>query len=220
MRAMILAAGRGVRMGALTAGRPKPLLDIGGESLLGRQLRRLAAAGIEDVVINLSYQGEQIRSAIGDGAGFGLRVIYSDEGPEPLETAGGIVRALPILGDAPFLVVNADVVSDFDFSSLEPGPGLGTLVMVPNPRHCPAGDYGIDAGSRLTLTPPKFTFAGISVLAPALFAGLGEGKRALAGIFEAAIGKRQLYGRLHSGFWMDVGTAERLEAARAALTTG
>src|SRR5690606_14930561 len=118
MKAMVLAAGLGTRMGRLTESTPKPLLDVGGESLLGRQLGRLAGAGITDVVVNIARHGRKIRDAIGDGQRFGLRVEYSDEGPEPLETAGGIVKALPMLGDEPFVVANADVLTDFDFAAL------------------------------------------------------------------------------------------------------
>lgn len=214
---MILAAGRGTRMGPLTEATPKPLLEIGGETLIERQLRQLARAGVDRVVINLSYRGDQIRAAVGTGGRFDLAVSYSDEGPEPLETAGGIVQALPRLGPEPFVVVNADVVSDFDFRVLALGTSAGVLVLVPNPSHCPAGDYGIDASSQLTHDEPKFTFAGISLLSPMLFAGLAPGRRPLSEVFDTAIAERRLTGRLHRGLWFDVGTADRLEAARAAV---
>lgn len=204
-------------MGALTVTRPKPLLALNGESLLGRQLHRLAAAGIRDVVINLSWHGEQIRAAIGDGAGFGLRVVYSQEPDSPLETAGGIIQALPLLGSEPFLLVNGDVVSDFDFASLASGRGEGTLVLVPNPSHHPAGDYGLDADSVLSLAPPRHTYSGIARLDPVLFAGLAPGRRPLAEVFATAIARRALAGVVHRGLWFDVGTPERLEAAAAAL---
>ena len=160
MQAMILAAGRGERMGALTATTAKTLLNLNGESLIERQLRRMAAAGILDVVINLSYCGEQIRSTVGDGSRFDVRIRYSEEATGPLETAGGIIQALPMLGDAPFLVSNADVVSDFDFSDLGPLEDLGSLVLVPNPAHHPAGDYGIDDRLRLTLDAPEIYVLG------------------------------------------------------------
>lgn len=217
MRAMILAAGRGERMGALTATTPKPLLALGGETLLGRQLRRLAAAGITEVVINLSYRGEQIRAAIGDGSRFGLSISYSPEPEPPLETAGGIVAALPLLGDTPFLLVNADVVSDFDLTRLGPDGSAGRLVLVPNPPHNAGGDYGLDADGRLTADPPRYTYAGISLLAPTLFAGLAPGRRPLAEVFAAAIADGALTGVLHQGLWFDVGTPARLAAAEAAL---
>lgn len=217
MRAMILAAGRGTRMASLTEAMPKPLLELGGESLLERQLRKLAAAGIRDVVINLSYRGEQIRAAIGDGRRFSLSVSYSEEPPEPLETAGGIIQALPLLGDEPFLVSNADVVSDFDFADLKGRDGPGTLVLVANPAHNSGGDYAIDRHGVLTTGEPKWTFAGISLLSPALFAGLAPGRRPLSQVFDAAIAARRLTGLIHAGEWIDVGTPERLAAARRAL---
>jgi MurNAc alpha-1-phosphate uridylyltransferase len=220
MRAMILAAGRGTRMASLTQTTPKPLLELGNESLLERQLGRLGAAGIRDVVVNLSYRGDQIRAAIGDGSRFALTVSYSEEPPEPLETAGGIIQALPLLGDEPFLVINADVVSDFDFADLAGRDGTGTLVLVPNPAHHSGGDYGIDRHGVLTTDEPKWTFAGISLLSPALFAGLSPGRRPLSQVFDAAIAARRLKGLIHAGAWIDVGTPERLAAARRALTGG
>jgi MurNAc alpha-1-phosphate uridylyltransferase len=204
-------------MGPLTESLPKPLLDLNGCSLIGRQLRRLAAAGICDVVINLSYRGDLIRDAVGDGSRFGVRAQYAEEGPEPLETAGGIINALPLLGDAPFLVINADVVSDFDFGGLALAGTLGALVLVPNPPHSPRGDYALDAESLLTHGEPKFTFSGISLLSPSLFSGLAPGRRPLSEVFDTAIGERRLTGRLHTGLWFDVGTADRLAAAAAAV---
>jgi len=217
MRAMILAAGRGTRMASLTKITPKPLLELGNESLLERQLRTLGAAGIRHVVINLSYRGDQIRAAIGDGSRFALSVSYSEEPPEPLETAGGIIQALPLLGSEPFLVINADVVSNVDFADLDVRNGLGTLVLVANPEHNPGGDYGIDRQGVLTKDEPKWTFAGISLLSPALFAELTPGRRPLSEVFDAAIAARRLNGVIHSGVWIDVGTPERLAAARTAL---
>jgi N-acetyl-alpha-D-muramate 1-phosphate uridylyltransferase len=217
MRAMILAAGRGERMGALTATLPKPLLPIDGDSLIVRQLRRLAAAGVDEVVVNVSYRGEQIRAALGDGAAYGLLIHYSQEPTEPLETAGGIVAALPLLGDAPFLLTNADVVSDFDFARLTLGDADGVLALAPNPDHHASGDYGLGADGRLTARAPKFTYTGIALLSPALFAGLAPGRRPLAPLFDRAIAAGRLAGVLHEGLWIDVGTPERLAAARVRL---
>lgn len=204
-------------MGALTATQPKPLLEIDGESLLARQLRRIAAAGIGEAVINLSYRGDQIRAAVGDGSRYGLRVIWSQE-PEPsLGTAGGIIQALPQLGPGPFLLVNADVACDFDVTGLEAGPGQGCLVLVPNPEHHPRGDYGIDAEGRLVDAEPRLTYSGIALLDPGLFDGLAPGRRPLGEVFLRAIGRRALRGVVHRGLWFDVGTPERLRAAAAAL---
>ena len=214
---MILAAGRGQRMGPLTDSLPKPLLQLQGDTLLGRQLRRLAQAGIREAVINLSYRADQIIAAIGDGSDYGLSISYSREPATPLETAGGIVQALPLLGSEPFLVVNADVVSDFDLTTLAIDHHDGVLVLVPNPAHNPAGDYGIDAAGRLVPAAPRYTFSGISLLSPALFAGLAPGRRALSDVFESAIAERRLGGVLHRGEWHDVGTPERLQQAAAAL---
>jgi MurNAc alpha-1-phosphate uridylyltransferase len=214
---MILAAGRGERMGVLTASTPKPLLRLQGETLLGRQLRRVAAAGVRAAIVNLSYRGDQIRAAIGDGSAYGITVSYSQEPEPPLETAGGIIEALPWLGPDPFLVINADVVSDFDLSRLAPGAADGTLVLVPNPPHHPGGDYGIDAEGRLTRGGPHYTFSGISLLEPALFAGLDPGRRALSDVFESAIARGRLNGIVHRGLWFDVGTPERLTLAATAL---
>ena len=206
-------------MGTLSAATPKPLLELGGELLIERHLRRLRAVGIRDVVINLSYRGEQIRAVVGDGGRFDLRVRYSDEPEEPLETAGGIVKALPLLGEQPFLIVNADIVSDFDFAGLSPQANSGTLVLVPNPAHHPEGDYGIDRDSRLTHDKPRYTFAGISLLSPKLFEGLTPGRRPLSPVFEDGIAAGALSGLIHSGLWIDVGTPERLAEARAELAS-
>lgn len=220
MRAMILAAGRGTRMGGLTRSTPKPLLDVDGESLIERHLRRLAAAGVDDVVINLSYRGEQIRDALGAGERYDVRIHYSQEPAEPLETAGGIVNALPLLGDEPFVVVNSDVVSDFDYAGLDIGGFSGVLVLVPNPSHHPGGDFGVDGGARLTRAEPKHTFAGISLLSPALFAELPPGRRPLIEVLDAGIAAGSLGAVIHSGMWIDVGTPERLEMARSVVRSG
>ena len=215
MRAMILAAGRGTRMGALTDERPKPLLTLGKESLLERHVRRLAAVGIRDIVINVSYSAAQIQEAIGSGARWGVNVHYSVEGEPPLETGGGIVNALPLLGPEPFILVNADVLTDFDFATLKLGAGLGVLVLVANPAHNSRGDFGLDARARIVSAPPQWTFAGISLLDPTLFAGLAPGRRQLKPILDAAIARGELRGVRYEGFWMDVGTPERLALARA-----
>lgn len=215
MRAMILAAGRGTRMGALTEHRPKALLDLGKESLVERHVRRLALAGIDEIVINVARHGEQIRTQVGNGARWSIRIRYSVEGDTPLETGGGIVQALPMLGRDPFLVVNADVLTDFDFARLRIEVGGGVLVLVPNPAHHAAGDFGLSADGRLVGAPPRLTFAGLSALDPALFAGLEPGARPLKPILDAAIDKGLLCGQRFDGLWLDVGTPERFALARA-----
>lgn len=217
MRAMILAAGRGERMGALTADTPKPLLALDGDTLIERQLHRLAGAGVAEAVVNVSYRGGQIRRALGDGTRYGLRIRYSPEPEPPLGTAGGIVAALPLLGADPFLLVSADVLSDFDVGRLDTAGALGQLVLVPNPAHHPAGDYGLARDGCLSLSAPRLTYAGIALLKPELFAGLEPGPRAWNEVFDPAVAAGRLKGVMHAGLWIDVGTPERLAAARALL---
>jgi len=211
---MVLAAGLGTRMGRLTETTPKPLLDVGGETLLGRQLARLAAAGIAEVVVNVAQHGRRIRDAIGDGRRFGVRVEYSDEGPEPLETAGGIVKALPMLGGEPFIVANADVLTDFDFTRLALDGAEGQIVLVANPRHHLQGDFALDSRGRVSERGERLTYAGLALFSPSLFAGLAPGRRALKPILDGAIARGGLRGLKHEGLWIDVGTPERLAEAR------
>lgn len=215
MKAMILAAGRGERMGTLTALQPKPLLAIGGRPLIEHHVARLAASGVDEIVINLSYRGTQIREHLGDGERFGVSIAYSEEGEPPLETAGGIVHALPLLGLEPFVLVNSDVFTDFDLRVLVEGPQVQTLVLVPNPQHNARGDFGLDAHGFVSAVPPLRTYAGIAIFDPRAFASLTPGRRPLKPWLDAAIARRELRGLEHSGLWLDVGTPERLEAARA-----
>jgi MurNAc alpha-1-phosphate uridylyltransferase len=221
---MLLAAGRGERMGELTAATPKPLLSIGSESLIARQLRLLAAAGIREIVINVSWLGEQIREALGDGSCCGVDISWSQEGEPPLETCGGIVQALPLLGSEPFVVVSSDVVTDFDFARLADGPRpsdrdgvLGTLVLVPNPVHHREGDYGIDERQRITKRAPLLTYSGVSLLHPDLFRGCRPGRAPLRPLFDEAARRGCLAALRHDGLWLDVGTPGRLEEARRLL---
>ena len=215
MKAMILAAGRGERMGALTATQPKPLLTIGDRSLIEHHVMRLAASGIEDIVINLSYRGSEIRKRLGNGGRFGVSIEYSEEGEPPLETGGGIVHALPLLGREPFLLVNSDVYTDFDFRVLVEGPRVPSLVLVPNPSHNARGDFGLDAASFVSAAPPLSTYAGVAVFDPRWFAELPPGRRPLKPVLDGAIARSELRGLRFFGTWLDVGTPERLEAARA-----
>ncbi len=209
---MILAAGRGERMRPLTDRVPKPLLEVRGRPLIEHHLIAMSGAGIVQIVVNLSWLGASIREAIGSGCRFGVNVRYSDEGPVALETAGGIVAALPWLGPGPFVVANADVYCDVDYAALpEPAPDdLGTVLLVPNPAHNVAGDFSLD-GDRIgndDLRP--YTFAGIGVYRSALFDGLSPGRRPLAPLLRAAADAGRLRGVVHAGAWSDVGTPERL----------
>jgi MurNAc alpha-1-phosphate uridylyltransferase len=221
MKAMLLAAGRGERMRPLTLSRPKPLLEAGGYRLIEYHLAALAKQGIALVVINVSWLGELVREALGDGRGHGVPIRYSEEGPEPLGTGGGIFRALPLLGGEPFLVVNGDVWSDFDFAMLRrPAGSLAHLVLVGNPPHHPGGDYSLDATGSVHALPNRLTYAGISVLDPALFAGCAPGDFALKPLLDRAMQAGKLTGQRHAGAWTDVGTPERLAALDAELRLG
>jgi N-acetyl-alpha-D-muramate 1-phosphate uridylyltransferase len=220
MKAMILAAGRGERMRPLTDHRPKALLPVGGRPLIQRLVQALVGAGIHDLVVNLAHLGEQIAEALGDGGSLGARIAYSREA-QALETAGGIANALPLLGTAPFIAVNADVCTDYDFSGLVttarglPRQGaLAHLVLVPNPPHHPAGDFGLSGGRVTADGAVRHTFSGIGAYQPALFAGIAPGSRArLADLLYSGISQRQVTGELYPGYWQDVGTPERLAQA-------
>lgn len=222
MKVMLLAAGYGRRMRPLTDNTPKPLLQAGGRALIEWQLLRLADSGFTDVVINHHHLGRQIEAYLGDGSRYGLRIEYSPE-PQLLETAGGIVRALPLLGDAPFLVVNGDVWTDYDFSRLRSrlrGEFLAHLVLVPNSDHHPTGDFVLDVTGRVQDSDkgaPAHTFSGISVLHPALFDCLPQQVMALAPVLRRAMANRQVSGELFMGQWQDVGTPERLQALDSQL---
>lgn len=214
---MLLAAGRGERLRPLTDRVPKALVEVDGRSLLERHLEMLARAGVRVVVINLGWLGEQIVERIGDGGRFGLAVAYSPEGEHVLETGGGILRALPLLGSEPFWVVNADIVCDW----LPPAHALppdasAELVMVPNPAYREHGDFGLRDG-RVSPDDDAYTFSGIARYRPAFFAGCEPGRFPLAPLLQAAAARGELAGTLHTGLWADVGTPERLERASALL---
>jgi len=213
MKAFILAAGRGERMRPLTDNTPKPLLQAGGKPLIVWHLERLAAAGFREIVINHAHLGEQIEAALGDGSAWGLNIRYSPEPPGALETAGGIANALPLLGDAPFLVVNGDIYCDWDFtkaSQLIDRPAH--LVMVANPAHHSGGDFALD-GERVVFAQggQTLTYAGIAVFSPAFFADVPHGTvMKLRPLLDAAIAAGTLSGERHAGRWVDVGTPQRL----------
>lgn len=214
---MILAAGRGERMRPLTDRTPKPLLPVAGKPLIVWHLERLALAGINDIVINHAHLGEQIETLLGDGGAWGVHIRYSPEPPGALETAGGIANALPLLGEDPFLVVNGDIFSDWDFSRARIGGQLAYLILVDNPPHHPAGDFSLAQGM-VGLSEPRFTFSGIGIYRPELFSGIESGQPArLAPLLRAAIEAGRIGGEHHAGSWVDVGTAERLAALDAEI---
>ncbi|MDR9752035.1 nucleotidyltransferase family protein [Pseudomonas sp. SZMC_28357] len=219
MKAMILAAGKGERMRPLTLTTPKPLVRAAGVPLIEYHLKALASAGFTEIVINHSWLGQQIEDYLGDGSRFGVSIAYSPEG-EPLETGGGIFRALPLLGDDAFVVVNGDVWTDYDFSALrQPLVGQAHLVLADNPAHHPNGDFNLiagqvqDAGS----AADTLTYSGIAVLHPVLFNGCADGAFKLAPLLRKAIADGQVSGEHWRGHWIDVGTHERLAEVETLL---
>jgi len=220
-RAMILAAGRGKRMRPLTDQCPKPLLAVAGRPLIEHQIEALVRDGWRELVINLGWLGEQIRAALGDGARLGASIQYSEEGWPALETGGGIRQALPLLGDAPFLVVNGDVFCDAPMDGLALAEGdLATLLLVDNPGHNPEGDFALEAGRVRERGGARLTFSGVGLYHPALFADAPEGEWPLAPRLREAVRAGQVGGIHHSGFWLDVGTPERLAALEQRLSGG
>ena len=209
--ALIFAAGRGERMRPLSDATPKPLLSVGGKRLIEWHLEKLAQTGVREVVINTSHLAQQFPAALGDGARWGLRIAYSYEGPEPLETGGGMQRALALLGAAPFLAVNGDVWTDFDFAALPEEPaGLAHLVVVDNPPQHAQGDFVLRDGRLHDEAAPRLTFAGIGVYRPELIAPLAPGRFSIVPSLRAAMRAGQVGGQRHLGRWTDVGTPQRL----------
>jgi len=229
MKALVLAAGRGERMRPLTDALPKPLLPVAGRPLIAYHLEALARAGIRDVVVNLSWLGERLRAALGDGGRYGVRILYSEEGAEALETGGGIFNALPKLGPGPFLVVNGDTWTDFDFRRLTlehdvDAGAVARLVLVPNPAHHPEGDFALDGDVIVERATADATFSGIGLYRPELFNGCEPGKFPLAPLLKRAIAQGLVRGELYRGEWWDVGSPARLHALdmrlRARAATG
>lgn len=223
MRAMLLAAGRGERFRPLTDHCPKPLVEVGGQTLIERHLERLAAAGVRDVVINLGWLGGRLRQALGDGARYGLTIDYSEEGWPALETGGGLRRALPLLGEAPFLVINSDVWTDYPIERLLARAAtmsdgrLLHLVLVPNPEHHPQGDFNLEGG-RVGNVGERLTAAGLWLARPQLMDGSDEtGPFSIVRYWRRAIAAGRASGERYDGLWFDVGTPQRREAVERSL---
>lgn len=215
MIAMILAAGRGERLRPITESMPKALVEVRGRSLLERHLDAVKAAGIDTVVINLGWLGEQIAARVGSGTSYGLAVVYSPEGEDILETGGGIQRALPMLGNDPFLVVNADVYTDMPLPTAIPEDSDGHLVLVPTPAYKDQGDFDLVKGRVANVETPALTFSGIAVYRPEFFADCEPGRFPLAPMLRRAADKSRLTGYTFDGVWEDVGTPQRLKELNA-----
>ena len=216
MKAMILAAGRGERLRPLTDHTPKPLVQAGKYRLIEYLIFNLVKAGFNDIVINYAHLGEQFPQVLGNGDKYNATIKYSPELEGGLETAGGILNALPLLGDEPFLVVNGDIWTDFDFNELRQFTlaenCLCHLVLVNNPPHNPTGDFALTADSKISEQgEPRFTFSGIGIYDPQLFSGLKPGKQPLKPLFIDAINNGKLTGQYYAGQWSDIGTIERLQ---------
>ncbi len=222
VKAMILAAGRGERMRPLTDHTPKPLIAVGGRSLIEHHLINLAAAGVREFVINLGWLGARLREALGDGSRFGVTIAYAEEGWPALETGGGVFNALPLLGAAPFVLINGDVYADCNWSALLARAqslaenDLAHLLLVPNPPHNPKGDFGLAQGRALN-QPTEYTFSGISVQRPELFQGCSGGAFPLVPLWRRAVEQQRVAGELFEGLWSDVGTPERLQEIEGRL---
>ena len=218
MKAMVLAAGFGNRLRPLTDHTPKPLLPIGGKPMIVHHLEKLAAAGFKEVVINLGHLGHKIPEALGDGSTWGLSIAYSDEGPAPLETGGGLTKALPLLGDEPFLLVNGDVWSDLDFSSIPTSLAendLATLFLVPKPGWREKGDFSLSNSRVVESEIPEYLYAGIALYHPKILDGAKVEKFSIVPRLKSAISKNLVGGILFSGEWDDVGTPDRLSALQS-----
>jgi len=218
MKAMLLAAGYGNRLRPLTDHTPKPLVSVSGKPLIVHHLEKLAKAGFRDVVINLGHLGAKIPEALRDGSSWGLSIAYSDEGPEPLETGGGLTKALPLLGDEPFAVVNGDVWCDLDFSTIPqtlPQGDLATLYLVPKPDWRKRGDFSISQSRVVETDSPEFLYAGIAIYHPNILEGAKVEKFSIVPRLKDAISRNLVGGILFDGEWDDVGTPERLSGLQA-----
>ncbi len=217
---MILAAGRGERMRPLTDRVPKPLLKVAGKALIVWHLEKLAKAGFSQVVINHAHLGAQIEDALGDGGRWGLQICYSAEGQgRALETGGGICKALPLLGDGPFVVINGDIFTELDYAALKlPEHSLAHLVLVDNPEHHPQGDFALKDGVVQREGTPRLTFSGVGIYHPCLFAGCEAGSFPLAPLLRRQMPQGRISGEHFCGYWLDVGTPERYQLLHRKLS--
>lgn len=220
MRVMIFAAGRGERLRPLTDSVPKPLIRIGEDTLIERHLKSLARSGLHDIIINTSWLAEQLHNQLGDGSQYGVQIHYSDEGEHALETGGGIVNALDLLGSEPFMTLNADIVTDYPWDELRLSDAANAhLVMVDNPYWHPEGDFRLENDRLIDRNAPCLTFSGIAVYRPQLFHGLDVRKFSVVPLLECAMAQGQVSGEHYRGLWHDAGSPERLRAARQSQCT-
>ncbi|WP_180096240.1 MULTISPECIES: N-acetylmuramate alpha-1-phosphate uridylyltransferase MurU [unclassified Acinetobacter] len=226
MKAMILAAGMGNRMRPLTLHTPKPLLEVGGKPLIVWHIEKLQKMGVQEIVINTAWLGEKLADALGDGSQFGVKILWSHEG-EGLETAGGIINALPLLGNEPFILVNGDVWTTMDFAPLlnvQLQDDLAHLVLVENPIQHPQGDFILAANKAYTFEQARsgenLTYSGVAVMHPQMFNGLESGKRPLAPLLKQAMLQEKISAQKLQGVWVDVGTPERLNALDQQIQQG
>ncbi|WP_179996370.1 N-acetylmuramate alpha-1-phosphate uridylyltransferase MurU [Acinetobacter sp. YH16051] len=226
MKAMILAAGMGNRMRPLTLHTPKPLLEVGGKPLIVWHIEKLQKMGVQEIVINTAWLGEKLADALGDGSQFGVKILWSHEG-EGLETAGGIINALPLLGNEPFILVNGDVWTTMDFAPLlnvQLQDDLAHLVLVENPVQHPQGDFTLAANKAYTFEQARsgenLTYSGVAVMHPQMFVGLESGKRPLAPLLKQAMQQEKISAQKLQGVWVDVGTPERLNALDQQIQQG
>ena len=215
MKVMILAAGRGERLRPLTDKTPKLLLAVQGKPLIVHHLERLKSAGFTDIVINISWLGDKIKNHLGEGSRYGVHIRYSEEPPGALDTGGGILNALPLLGSKPFLVVNGDIYTDFPFGILKSvlnAGDLAHLILVGNPADHPRGDFHLSADERLLVDGnPRLTYSGIGIHAPEIFSDCSPGKFPMLPLWQKAMRDKKVSGELYSGKWSDMGTIRMLE---------
>jgi MurNAc alpha-1-phosphate uridylyltransferase len=225
MKAIVLAAGRGERLRPITDTLPKPLVRVAGKPLIAYHLEALARAGVRDVVINLSWLPDKIRTALQDGSKYGVHITYSDEGPVALETGGGIFNAIQLLGPGPFMVVNGDTFTDIDFGAVQAraanhAGALAWIVLVPNPTQHPQGDFGLEGEQVVERQTGRFTYSGVGVYRPEFFEGCTGGKFPMLPLLKRAIAAGRLRGQLHEGEWCDVGTPQRLAELDERVSAG